>query len=112
LALYGDLGSGKTTFTQGLARALNIQDIVTSPTFVIMKNYSAEIQAKQVMMNHIDCYRIGENDSEAIGLDEIFENKDSLTVLEWPNNIENILPERTKRIYFEYIDEDSRKIKY
>lgn len=112
VALQGDLGSGKTTFTQGLSDALNVKDRVTSPTFVIMKNYLAHIQQKDITLNHIDCYRISEIDADAIGLSEIFDDKNSVTILEWPENISKILPSRTKTLLFEYLNESDRKITY
>jgi len=109
-ALYGDLGSGKTTFTKGFAEALGIKKHITSPTFVISKEYPIKSGSIKKLV-HTDCYRLsGENDAENIGLSEYLNGGSSILVLEWPENIEEILPKNTKKIYFEYIDENTRRI--
>lgn len=113
VALYGDLGSGKTTFTRGLAKALGIEKEITSPTFVIMKEYAISGNKKGITrLAHIDCYRMKSlEDAESIGIHEIFRSKDKVTVLEWPENIEKLLSDYCpKKIKFEYIDETTRKI--
>lgn len=109
-ALYGDLGSGKTTFTKGFAISLGITKHVTSPTFVISKEYLIS-DSKIKKMIHTDCYRLGgEEDVDNIGLAEYLNGGNAVVVLEWPEKIEKILPIKTKKIYFEYIDENTRKI--
>lgn len=109
LALYGELGSGKTTFTRYLVDALKITAKVQSPTFVLMRKYSGgagEIKT----MNHIDLYRITSKEGvEELGLEEIFEEKDAVSVIEWPELIEEILPKDAKRIKFTYEGENERK---
>ncbi|MFA4995628.1 MAG: tRNA (adenosine(37)-N6)-threonylcarbamoyltransferase complex ATPase subunit type 1 TsaE [Patescibacteria group bacterium] len=111
-ALEGDLGSGKTTFTKGFASALGIKENITSPTFVILKKYSLpENQQKISFLVHIDCYRMGSiQDAYSIGIDELFENKDAVILLEWPDKIKEILPSRTVELRFEYIDDKTRKM--
>ena len=109
-ALNGDLGSGKTTFTKGFAEALGIKKHITSPTFVISKEYPIESKTIKKLV-HTDCYRLsGEIDAENIGLSEYLNGGSSILVLEWPENIEKILPKNVKKIYFKYIDENTRKI--
>lgn len=104
LALYGDLGSGKTTFVRFLVEALGLKNRVQSPTFVIIRKYGN--------LNHIDLYRLtSEEEVKDLGLGEILNDRDSITVIEWPELTEEILPVNTKRIYFEYVDENIRKIK-
>jgi len=111
LALEGNLGSGKTAFTKGIAVALGIDDQITSPTFVILKNYTLKTQnSKLKSLVHIDCYRISEEDAEAVGLSEYLELKNNITVVEWPENIKSLLPKRTKHIKFEHLGENKRKI--
>lgn len=118
MALYGDLGSGKTTFTKGLAKALGITSQISSPTFVVLKEY--KIEKKELIRNnnieklvHVDCYRFGSyEDAYSIGLPEYFEQKNILLVIEWPEKIEKILPTRTKKIIFSYLDERQRKVSY
>ncbi len=107
IGLSGELGSGKTTFIQGLAKGLGIKDKITSPTFVIFKKYSIEKKD----FYHVDCYRI--NDSkDLIDLDfkEILENKENIVVIEWAEKIKDILPKDVLSIKFEYLDEDKRRI--
>lgn len=109
-ALFGDLGSGKTTFTKGFARALGIEKQITSPTFVISKEYPIASGPINKLV-HVDCYRLaGEEDAENIGLNEYLNGGDAVLLLEWPENIEKILPDNTKKIYFEYVDENTRRI--
>jgi len=103
LALYGDLGSGKTTFTQGLAQALGIKQRIVSPTFVIYKKYK--------ILNHIDCYRLENSDDlTGIDLDEIMGDPTAITIIEWPERIESLLPKDAVKIRFETVDEKTRRI--
>lgn len=110
-SLFGDLGSGKTTFTKGFALALGIEKYITSPTFVISKEYLISNSPIKKLV-HVDCYRLSsETDAENIGLTDYLSGGEAVLVLEWPENIEKILPNHTKKIYFEYLDEKTRKIK-
>lgn len=108
LALLADLGGGKTTFTQGLAKGLGIKNIITSPTFVLEKIYN--IPKKQYNLHHYDLYRIEPND---ILVDEILENaKDNIVVIEWADKIINQLPKKNLiKIKFNIIKDDKRQIK-
>ncbi|NQV87953.1 MAG: tRNA (adenosine(37)-N6)-threonylcarbamoyltransferase complex ATPase subunit type 1 TsaE [Parcubacteria group bacterium] len=110
LGFYGDLGSGKTTFTQNLALALGITETVTSPTFVIEKIYKLKDQ-KFTHLIHIDAYRI-EKSSEMLhlGWQEIIDDSKNLIVIEWPERIADILPADVKKIEFIFIDETTREI--
>ncbi|OQA03739.1 MAG: tRNA threonylcarbamoyladenosine biosynthesis protein TsaE [bacterium ADurb.Bin400] len=115
-ALQGDLGAGKTTFVKGIARALGIAATITSPTFVLFKEYSIPENQSAVpspiqKIVHVDAYRMHSiADAEAIGLPEYFERDDVMMFIEWPERIEQILPPRTKYLVFEYIDEKTRKV--
>jgi len=110
LALYGDLGSGKTTFTGFLVKALGIAARIQSPSFVIMRRYENggdNISA----VNHIDLYRLqDENEVNELGLGEVFIEPNCITVIEWPELAEKYLPKNSKKIYFEYVDENTRRI--
>lgn len=102
ITLQGDLGAGKTTFTQALAKGLGIKRIVNSPTFTIMKQYNGDIP-----LNHLDVYRLADSE-EDLGWDEIFYG-DAVTVVEWAHLIESELPKERLAIAITRIDENKRK---
>ncbi len=94
LALSGDLGAGKTTFVQGLARGLGITDPIQSPTFVILNLYPG--------LFHFDLYRLKSSaDFTALGLEEYFQ-KEGICAIEWPDRIAQLLPPETVHIHFSY----------
>lgn len=114
LALHGDLGSGKTTFVQGLAKGLGIERKIISPTFIIMRTYEAGEKAQGMGIRnlyHVDLYRIeNEHDVEGLGLFELMNDPENIVVLEWPEKIINYLPEKKYDLNFTYIDELKRNI--
>ncbi|MEI6498826.1 MAG: tRNA (adenosine(37)-N6)-threonylcarbamoyltransferase complex ATPase subunit type 1 TsaE [bacterium] len=112
LLLSGELGAGKTSFSKALAFALGIEEVVTSPTFVILKKYRLPVAQNHIKeLVHTDCYRLTTlADAESIGLAEYLAQDDLVILIEWPENIASIIPERAKKINFEYIDENTRKI--
>jgi len=113
IGLSGDLGSGKTSFTQGLAKALGVKDYITSPTFVIMKIYSLKNKKYQKIKRiiHIDAYRLSTNaEIEALGIQDFFNQKGNLIIVEWPENIIKFLPKQIKIIKFSSEGEDKKKI--
>jgi len=92
VTLSGDLGAGKTSYTQGVARALGVTGTVTSPTFVLMKIYPLQDQPFTQLV-HIDAYRLqGGKDLAPLGLTEIFADAGSLVLLEWPELVADGLP--------------------
>lgn len=110
LALHGELGAGKTTFTQLLASELGVMEPVTSPTFVIMKLYelSEQIFSKLV---HIDAYRIEElNEMQVLGFKELLSEPNTLVCVEWAERITDLLPEHTIDITFTITPEDTREV--
>lgn len=110
LALYGDLGSGKTTFTRYLVEELGIPSRVQSPTFVIVRKHHGGIGNIKTV-NHVDLYRLtSQEEINEIGISELFKEKDSITVIEWPELIEETLPKVAIKIYFKYLNENERKI--
>ncbi len=110
LALSGDLGAGKTTFTKGLARALGVTETVTSPTFVIEKRYPIDQGAFSVLV-HIDAYRLeGEEELRTIGWHTLATDPKNLIVIEWPEQVGLGVPERAYRIQFEHVSEVERRI--
>lgn len=114
LALHGDLGSGKTTFVQGLAQELGIAQRIISPTFIIMRSYGIRNQELGIRnFYHIDLYRIeSERDVEGLGLVELMGDPENIVVIEWPEKIENLLPDNRIDVFFEYLGEDKRQIKF
>lgn len=102
--LVGELGAGKTTFTQGLARGLSSTEYVTSPTFTLINEYTGRIP-----LYHFDVYRLGDvSEMEDLGYDEYFSG-DGATVIEWGDRVEEVLPEERLDVFLEYED-DNRKI--
>lgn len=111
IALFGNLGSGKTTFTQFLAKSLGIEKNLKSPTFVIVKQYPFEKNGSKLNLIHIDAYRLeSADDLESIGFFEMLEDKNNIIVIEWPEKIKNTLPSNFIKIFFEYVDENRRQI--
>jgi tRNA threonylcarbamoyladenosine biosynthesis protein TsaE len=109
LALAGNLGAGKTTFTQGLAKALGVKANVTSPTFVLLKLYSTKHQTIKQLV-HIDAYRLTSGtDLEAVGWQD-YSNKDSLVVVEWADKVKEALPAKTKWIKFSLLPNEQHQI--
>lgn len=109
-ALHGSLGSGKTVFTKGFARGLGIREVVQSPTFILMNVFPIAHGSLKHFV-HIDCYRI-ENSGEIrdIGFEDFINNGTSVLVIEWADKINDLLPKETIHIYFDVIDEFSRRV--
>ena len=107
ITLNGNLGSGKTTFVKGVLMGLGYKGEVTSPTYTLINEYKAKYN-----IIHLDCYR--EKDINRwlnIGLIDYFNNQNILFI-EWAENIKNILPDKTKNLFFEVIGSNERMIKY
>ena len=105
ICLNGELGSGKTVFTKGLAAALGIDDTITSPTFNIIKEY----HDGEMPLYHMDIYRL-EGNIESTGILDYF-NLDGIVIIEWANMIEDYLPDERLDIYFKVVEENRRIIK-
>ena len=107
ILLLGNLGAGKTCFTQGLAYGLGVKGKVSSPTFNLMKVY----KIKTGVLCHIDAYRLNSgNDLIAIGLDDYLEKKDAIVVIEWAERVKDIWPKNKIKVEIKNI-KDGRKIK-
>lgn len=105
VALIGELGAGKTSIAQGIAKGLGVLEHVTSPTFNIINEYEGVFT-----FYHFDLYRIqGIDELNDLGYEEYFFG-DGVCVIEWAEKIKEILPEKTIFIFLIYIDETSRKI--
>jgi len=111
VTLQGDLGAGKTTFAQGVAHALGVEETVTSPTFVIEKIYQLENQRWQHLV-HVDAYRLkSEHELEVLGWSELLAERGNLVVLEWPERVAEALPDTAIRITLTGSG-DTREISY
>ena len=109
LYLYGDLGSGKTTFVRGLAEGLGVKQRIISPTFIITRNY------KSGVMNfyHIDLYRINnEKDIKGLGLEEIINDFSNIVAIEWAEKLKRLMPKKRIDIEFSYEKVNTRKIRF
>lgn len=110
VALKGDLGSGKTTFIQGLALGLKIKENVLSPTFVIQKDFSLQLKNFKNLY-HIDAYRL-KNPEELLelGFKDLIKNPENLIVIEWADKVKKILPKEILKIEFTNLEKNKRKI--
>ena len=106
VALTGDLGTGKTTLTKAIAAGLGVTDVITSPTFNIVKQYDSG----RLPLYHFDVYRIGDVDEMyEIGYEEYFFG-DGVCVIEWDDLIEEIIPDDAVRIEIEYGEKEGERI--
>ncbi|MFH1848088.1 MAG: tRNA (adenosine(37)-N6)-threonylcarbamoyltransferase complex ATPase subunit type 1 TsaE [Candidatus Omnitrophota bacterium] len=107
VALVGDLGSGKTTFTKGIARGLGVKNTryINSPSFVIIKEYKGKVP-----LYHFDVYRLDDvKDLEDLGYEEYF-YADGVCVVEWADKIKSLLPKAALEVRFKFISENEREI--
>lgn len=112
VTLAGDLGAGKTTFAKGVARALGIEERVTSPTFVIMKVYDLEGQPFSKLV-HMDAYRLkGKQHLKVLGWDDLLQDPQTLVLVEWPEKIAGAIPRGAHALTFQYSEDGKRHISY
>lgn len=111
IGLSGDLGSGKTSFVQGIAKHFGIKDKIISPTFVIQKRYPLKDYKNFKNLVHIDAYRLEKPEEILkIGWHDLTKEKGNVIFVEWPEKIEPLLPAGHKKIVFEFIDPEKRNI--
>lgn len=112
LLLRGDLGSGKTTFTQGLAHALGVTRQITSPTFIIMRSYNlSKKKGDAINFYHLDLYRTeSEKDIKGLGLLELLGQKENIVVIEWPEKLVSKIPKNAISLNFKFINVREREI--
>lgn len=110
IALSGDLGAGKTTLTQEIARLFSVKEKVISPTFVIMKIYELK-RKKWKHLIHIDAYRL-EKESELLklGWEEIIADKSNIILIEWPEKVNKIIPKSAVLIQLKHVNDKTREI--
>jgi tRNA threonylcarbamoyladenosine biosynthesis protein TsaE len=113
ITLSGDLGAGKTAFTKLIAKALGVEEHVTSPTFVLEKIYALPKGNGFAKLAHIDAYRLTDaGELAALGFDELMSDEETLVLLEWPERVSDMLATPTVRITLEALDDGSRKLTY
>lgn len=113
IALRGDLGAGKTAFTQALARVLGITEHVTSPTFVIMKSYPVSAHEWIHELIHIDAYRVEDTDEmRVLKLTELYEKEGAVICIEWPEKIRELVPATALMIDITLNADSTRTITY
>jgi len=111
ICLSGDLGSGKTTFVQGLASALGLKSRLISPTFILVRKY----QLQDRYLYHVDLYRLEDKvDKEVInlGIVDVWGQKENIVIIEWAEKIEEMIPKSAKWIFFTNLGEEERKISF
>ena len=108
IGLSGELGAGKTTFAQLVAKELGVRESVQSPTFTIVKTYPISHTPFTTLV-HIDAYRITERDAAAIGWDGYAANPENLILVEWPENLGRVFPNNAPRIEFKLVDDETRR---
>lgn len=109
VCLWGELGSGKTTFTQGLAKGLRITNRLLSPTFIIVRRY--EIPKTSNVLYHMDLYRMqGNADIEGLGFTDMLTDPNALVVIEWPERLGNLLPDKRIDIRFGVLSNGDHEI--
>jgi tRNA threonylcarbamoyladenosine biosynthesis protein TsaE len=105
VALTGELGAGKTCFTQGLARGLGVSGRAVSPTFVLVNEYRGRLP-----VHHVDAYRTASlTELLDLGIEELFDG-DGVTVVEWADKLEPLLPARTVRVHIDGVGDEPRRI--
>ena len=110
VALSGDLGAGKTTFVQFLAKDLGITETVVSPTFNIIKIYPIE-NSRFKKLIHMDAYRIDDlSELKPLGLEGFLQDKDNLVCIEWAEKIKEVLPKTTTYLDFSIKTDETREI--
>jgi tRNA threonylcarbamoyladenosine biosynthesis protein TsaE len=112
VALSGELGSGKTAFSQAVGEILGVKGVITSPTFVIQKIYRIDYKGFKNLI-HIDAYRLDkESELLHLGWEEIIAEPENLILIEWPERVGGIIPSDVKKISFEHLVGEARSINY
>lgn len=117
VAFSGELGAGKTTLTQEIAKHLGIKEKIVSPTFVIMKiykiNQNSDYYSHFKKLIHIDAYRLDSHEELLkIGWDKLIVDRDNLIIIEWPERVLECIPSLSFPVSLFHIDDNNREIKF
>lgn len=104
----GDLGAGKTTFTQGFAQGLGITDKIISPTYVLIRQH--QLPDSDRTLYHIDLYRLEKVDPNELGLTDLFQQPNDIILIEWAEKLDDKLPKGTTIIKFKHTSDNAREI--
>lgn len=112
IALEGDLGAGKTTLTQEIAKVLSVKENVISPTFIIMKKYEV-VDKKFKYLIHIDAYRLEKSEELfKLGFQELLDDKNNLIIIEWPELVPDCIPKNACKIKLSHTNENTHNIEF
>ena len=112
IALEGELGAGKTTFTQAFATVLGVHENVKSPTFVLMKHYKLTNVINYHTLYHLDCYRLNNSaDLLSLGTSDIIQRAGNIVLIEWAERVADILPKSHWVVHIDHVAEHDRNIK-
>ena len=106
IALDGDLGAGKTRFSQAFAAAIGVEGVVNSPTFTIIKEYTSG----SMPLYHMDVYRLSQMEADELGLDDYFYGQ-GVSLVEWASLIPELLPAERLELYIEHLGDERRLIR-
>jgi len=110
IAFRGDLGSGKTCMIQGICEALEVDDYVTSPTFMLINEYAGRLNGEELPVYHFDLYRLrGAGELEDLGVEDYFYGR-GVCLVEWAERADGLLPAGCREVWMEYVGDDERKI--
>ena len=111
ITLSGDLGAGKTAFVKEVANCLSVKEEVTSPTFVIQKEYIIPEHSLWKKLVHIDAYRLeSKSELEYLGWDELIRNSENIIFIEWPEQVEGIDFNNATQVHIKILDDDAREV--
>ena len=110
IGLVGTLGAGKTTFTQALADAADVDpEDVTSPTFTLLCSYDANVAAGPIRLHHLDAYRIADEDEFLeLGVEELFDAPSSWVLIEWADRVQSVMPRETLWLHIDMEESDGQ----
>lgn len=112
VALFGEVGSGKTVFIKGICRGLRTDELVNSPTFIILNEYHGRISDNKIIIRHFDFYRVEKSkDIDELGIDEYIGAPDSVALIEWSEHIQDHLKGKYWKVQFQKENDHTRKIR-